>query len=419
MTKKIHSLNLFISLITCLFIALTLSACVPAGSNGPFGRSGWETTRNVPPATLESGTPQAAGQSLPQLQNRFKDLPPVKVAILLPLSGPHAALGQFMLKAAQLALFDTGYENFNLIPRDTEGTTTGASNATRSVIDEGAQLILGPLLSSSVRGAKDIARSHNVNVIAFSTDGTLAGQNTFIMGFMPEGQVSRVTHYALSRDIKNFALIAPKDKYGNLVSHHFEKTVRQKNAALTNKIRFSADDPAIINQIAALKVKGSSPDFQAVFMPVGGTLADMISSTLSYNHLMPNNIRRLGTGLWDDPNVIRQSNMQGAWFAAPAPRTRAKFEQNYQTMYGNKPARLATLAYDATALAAILAYRGYTQSGGINPAFDQAALTDPRGFNGVNGIFRFHTNGVVERGLAILEIREGRLIEIDPAPTQF
>ena len=133
---------------------------------------------------------------------------------------------------------------------------------------------------------------------------------------------------------------------------------------------------------------------------------------------MPTTVRRIGTGLWDDPNIIRQSNMEGAWFAAPSPHARAKFEREYQDIYGNEPVRLATLAYDATALAAILALRGYS-SPAHAPAYNHASFTDARGFNGINGIFRFNQDGVVERGLAVLEIKNKQLIEIDPAPTRF
>lgn len=324
-----------------------------------------------------------------------------------------------MLKAAQLALFDLGYDNFNLIPRDTKGTAQGAANATTAAINDGAQLIIGPLLSSSVQAAQHIAEQRNVNIIAFSTDEKLANSHTFIMGFTPRAQVERITNYSLSHGIKNFALIAPKDKYGDLVARHFQTTLQQGGGVISHQIHFTPNDPGIINQIATLKDRDQNQNFDAVFMPVGGTLTDMISSALSYNHLMPQNIKRLGTGLWDDPTIIRQSNMEGAWFAAPSPRTRAKFERDYQEIYGATPARLATLAYDATALAAILAERGYRQSGGLNPAYDTASITDPRGFRGINGVFRFNRNGIVERGLAVLEIRNGTLVEIDPAPTRF
>ena len=108
-------------------------------------------------------------------QINFSNLPPVKVGILLPLSGKHERIGQSMLQAAQLAVFDMGYDNFELIPRDTEGTPQGALKATTSAINDGAQILLGPLFANSVRAAQQAAKRKNINVIAFSTDWTLAG----------------------------------------------------------------------------------------------------------------------------------------------------------------------------------------------------------------------------------------------------
>ena len=401
-------------LITCLFALITLSiplgGCVPTdGINTPWGH----------PNTRQGATPATTTAARPPVSDRqeFANLPAVKVAILLPLSGSKSALGQSMLQAAQLALFDMGYNNFNLVPRDTKGTANGAAAAATSAINDGAQLILGPLFAGSVRATQAIAKPRNINIIAFSTDWTLADRSTFLMGFMPFSQVERIAQYATTQGYRDFALIAPRDKYGNLVSARFEQGIRKNGGHITKSLRFVPGDPAVINQIAALKPESGSPAFQAVFMPVGGSRIETISSALSYNRLMANKIKRLGTGLWDDPRIAKQPNMQGAWFAAPSPGARQNFERQYQAIYGQRPVRLATLAYDATALAAILAKNGFAKRSGS--AFDYTALTNPNGFTGTDGIFRFSANGLVDRGLAVLELRQGQIIEIDPAPKRF
>ena len=53
---------------------------------------------------------------------------------MLPLSGPAAALGQDMLQAAQMALFDVGPNDVVLLPRDTGGTPEGARRAATELI---------------------------------------------------------------------------------------------------------------------------------------------------------------------------------------------------------------------------------------------------------------------------------------------
>lgn len=394
---------------------------VIVASCAPLNQGGWRTpnqTGTMPQDTTYDDKSAQVPPKKPMNSNAFDSLPSVNVAILLPLSGAQGALGQSMLQGAQLALFEMGYTNFNLMPRDTMGTQNGAAAAATSAINDGAQLILGPLLADSVRAVKPIARSKNINIIAFSTDWTLADNNTFLMGFMPFSQVERVAKYALSKGYKDFALIAPQDAYGNAVAGQFSEVILKNGGEIASTVRFNSTDPAVIDQIANLKpAEGTTSKIKAAFIPVAGTQADMIGSALSYNGLTPNNVKRLGTGLWDDPRVAAQPNLQGGWFAAPSTTIRRDFEQKYTAAFGASPIRIASLAYDATALAAILAKNGFTS--GNKPAFDYSSITNANGFAGTDGVFRFKQNGIVERGLAILEIRNGKLVEIDPAPTRF
>ncbi|MNU06553.1 hypothetical protein D3C72_2517860 [compost metagenome] len=51
--------------------------------------------------------------------------------------------------------------------------------------------------------------------------------------------------------------------------------------------------------------------------------------------------------------------------------------------------------------------------------FDRAALNNPNGFEGMDGIFRLRADGVVERGLAVLEVTPGGPRVLDPAPSSF
>lgn len=406
----------FTPLITCLFAVLFFTACAPLNQGGMRGPWTLPTPSDESPQNIESAIEDnvATPTRKPAMTNQMANLPAVNVAILLPLSGSNAALGQSMLQGAQLALFEMGYSKFNLMPRDTAGTAEGAANAATSAINDGAQLILGPLFADSVRAVKPIARAKNINVIAFSTDWTLADNNTFLMGFMPFSQVDRVARYALSKGYKNFGLIAPQDTYGNAVSGQFNEVVLKNGGTNVKSIRYNLGDSEISQQIATL----SGSDLNAVFMPVAGSDIDRISSALSANGLTPDKVKRLGTGLWDDARIANQPNIQGAWFAAPSPSGRRAFEQKYMAAYGTQPIRIATIAYDATALAQILAKNGFS-NGGNKPAYDYTSITNQNGFSGTDGVFRFNSNGIIDRNLAVLEMRNGAIIEIDRAPTRF
>jgi branched-chain amino acid transport system substrate-binding protein len=342
-------------------------------------------------------------------------LPKVKVAILLPMSGQNKPLGDAMLNAAQMALFDVGYADFELIPRDTKGTPAGADEATRSAIAAGAQLILGPLFASEVRAAKPIAQGAGLNMISFSTDWTLAGGNTFIMGFLPFDQIERVSKFTAAQGIKRVGVIAPDNQYGRTVAQAFNTMAGRTGMNIAAQSVFAESGVNLIPVTNAFASAAKQP--QAVLMPVGGKQAQAVAQALAANGLPASTVRRLGTGLLDDAALARDPNLNGAWFAAPSPTLRARFEERYQSTYGTTAPRLTTLAYDATALAAALAKRGVDAGG--KPAFDRNEIANPNGFSGIDGVFRFRPSGTAERALAVLEFKNGQISVIDEAPKTF
>lgn len=373
--------SLFPVLTASILMTFALGGCVATSGNQV-----WNQPRTKAEPSIPAPTPAATIGNFPSQSA-------VKVAILLPLSGGQSTVGQSMLQAAQLAVFDTGYDNFELMPFDTLGNAQGASAAATAAVSQGAQIILGPLLSEEAKAVKSIVTGQNINMISFSTDWSLAGGNAYVMGFLPFGQVERVAAYAAARGLKNTAVINIPGVYGNAATSAFEQSARRHG-------------------LSTARVSSPMPAHDSVFIPAGGQ--DLMAVLPK---LVGHNARKLGTGLWDDTRLAANASMNGAWFAAPSPASRRGFEQRYQSTYGQTPIRIATLAYDATALTAALAKFGASQ--GRGPAFDHASLTNPAGFAGIDGIMRFNKNGLAERGLAILEINNGRITEIDPAPKRF
>ena len=200
--------------------ALLLQGCGGMHANQPYKQGGVNTAQ-ADPNSMDAGG--LNGDNLPQ----------VKVAILLPLSGKNAALGEAMLKSSQMALFDLGHTNFEVIPKDTGETLEGGRAAATEAIQEGAQLILGPVFADSVRGAQSAIAGTNVNMVAFSTDWTLANPQTYLIGFLPFDQVQRVINYARGHGMKRFGILAPDDNYGNAVVSAYEQTAKQSGISGT------------------------------------------------------------------------------------------------------------------------------------------------------------------------------------------
>ncbi len=385
-------------------------------------------------------------------QNKAPPPPPpaegaVRVALLLPLSGPNAPVGQAMLNAAQLALFSFADDAFELLPQDTKGTPEGALEAVALAIGDGAELILGPLLSECVKAISLHARAAGVPVLGFSSDRTVAGAGTYTMGFLPSAEVHRIIAYAHSKGHQRFAALVPDNSYGSAIVSALESAANKLGAVVT-KVKYydpRAEDytpvvrqlanyqarrEALVSQRKKLETRGDEIakrslkrldglqtigdlSFDALLIPVGGKKLQEIAALLPFFDIDPAKIKMLGTGQWGGKGLGAEPALIGGWYAAPPPTARINFIRQYKDLYGKNPHRLATLAYDASALAAVLSL---VKEG---PNFSKAAITIPSGFAGRDGIFRFLPEGIAERGLAVLQLTPRGSKVIDTAPASF
>jgi branched-chain amino acid transport system substrate-binding protein len=349
---------------------------------------------------------------------------PAKVALLVPLSGANAGLGQAMLDAAQLALFEAPDDRLTLVPRDTGGNAEGAAKAARAVIADGARLILGPLLAAEVEAVKPLARDARLNVIAFSTVTDLAGGNTFLMGFLPRQEVVREVGQARERGLARFAAVAPNSPYGHLMADALRDVASASGATVT-RVEFydpRANDtaPAVRRLMPGGRASADSdagavaaPTFDALLLPEGGATLKQLARQVKEAESNTKPVQLLGSGLWDVPDLGSEPALIGGWFAAAPPEARRVFEQHFRAVYGHDPPRLASLGYDAAALAAVLAH------GTGGERFSQQAILNSSGFTGVDGLFRFAPSGLVQRGLAVLQVAPQGEVVISPAPRSF
>lgn len=338
---------------------------------------------------------------------------PVRVGVILPFSASAAgtrALAQSMLKAAQLALFDSANPRILLMTADEGNGGAAAAKAADQLLAQGAEVIVGPLFGPSVAAVTPIARDRAVPVLAFSTEKSVAGNGAYLLSFLPQNEVRRVVSYAAANGHRAFAALVPQTAYGDVAESAFRESVGAANGSVVDVEKFAPTAASVSAPAGAVAKSGAD----AILIAQGGVLLRAIAPTLSLDGVARDKVKLLGTGLWDDDKALmRESALEGSWYAAPAPNADAAFVNKYRTTFGAAPAQLASLAYDALSLVALLA------QGPAYHRFTPAALNDPNGFAGVNGIFRFRPDGTSERGLAVLEMTSSGPVVISPAPTTF
>src|SRR6478736_1532044 len=334
----------------------------------------------------------------------------VKVGLILPLSasGNAGVAAQSMKNAAEMALAEFQNPNVQLLIKDDGGSPQGAQQGAQQALAEGAEIILGPLFAGSVPATAQLTRARGVSVIAFSTDSSIAGRGVYLLSFLPESDVNRIIDYAAGTGKRSFAALLPDNAYGNVVEAAFKQAVARKGGRIVAFEKYGADRSA-----AARTVAQSLGQADALLIADDGESVVATADALTAAGSNLRNIQLLGTGLWDNPRVFASPSLQGGLYAAPDPSGYRAFSGRYRTRFGAEPVRTATLAYDAVALVAALARTQGQQR------FSAEVLTNPSGFAGIDGLFRFRPDGANERGLAVMRVGSGGGVAVAGSPKSF
>ena len=377
-----------------LLAAVSLAACSGMSPGDSF--TGTSAVSNPP----EGGGSIGTGQ--------------VKAGLILPLSasGNAGAAGTSMRSAAELALAEFNVTELQLLIKDDGGNAPGARQVAQQAVDEGAEIILGPIFAHSVSPVGQIARSRNVPVIAFSTDANVATRGVFLLSFLPESDVDRVVGYAMSQGKKSFAAAIPDNAYGSVAEAAFKQSIARRGGRLVALERYPADRSqmqAAIRNVA----QTAATRADAIFIPDGSDTAPAVVQALTASGLDLKRVQILGSGLWEDPQIFTNAALEGAWYAGPDSTGFRNFSSRFRTRYGQDPARTASLAYDAVALVSAL-----TKTHG-DQRFSEQVLINSSGFTGIDGLFRFRADGTNQRGLAVMRVTPSGGQVISPAPKAF
>ena len=330
-----------------------------------------------------------------------------RIALLLPMSGEAGTIGQTIANATTMALLDANASNLRITTYDT-AAANGAGAAARQAVADGNKLILGPLFADSVPAVVEATRGRNIPAISFSNDTSVAGGNVFVMGQIPEQSISRTVQFARKRGSARFAVLAPEGDYGVRSVSALENALRQFGGTLVARQSYTRGNTSIIGAAARLRSAGG---YDTVLIADGARLGVQAAGELQRGA----RARILGTDLWaGDGALAGAAGLNGALFSAVSDARFRRFAESYEARFGAKPARVATLGYDAVLLTLRVA-----RDWKVGSNFPQSQLYDAGGFLGVDGAFRFGRNGVIERALEVREVRGREVIEVDPAPQGF
>ena len=370
----------------------------------------------------------------------------VKIGILLPLSGENSEIGGSLLKAAKLSLNKTQNRNIQLFIKDTENSNTNIISSYYDLINEEVDIILGPLFTKNIKIISPLSEDEKTLMITFSNNSEIKNKNTFISGLTPEDEIREVIDYAMSKGSKKFGLIFPNNEYGLRSKKLIENLMLEKNGVISEFVFYNSKKPdfyRVSKKIANYeqrklklekkleelkntntvdaetkykKLKNQDTlgelEFDSLFIGAENVKhISMLASILPYYDVDPKKVVYLGNSLWANNVALKEPALEKSIFTSFSEKKFGNFKLEYSEAFNAQPHQIAYLAFDLVGLISNLQKK--------NKKINVSNITASNGFIGTNGLFRFRTDGSVQRSLSVFQIKNQNLIEIKKASLNF
>jgi outer membrane PBP1 activator LpoA protein len=342
----------------------------------------------------------------------------VQVALLVPGGSGQASdelLATSLQNAARLAIADLAGVSIDLRVYNTAGQAAQAQAMAVQAMDEGAQIILGPVYAQEANAVGSAAAGRGINVLTFSNNIDVAGGNVFVLGNTFDNSARRLARYAVGNGAGRIMAVHERNPAGEAGRAAIARGVAAAGGTLVANASYEFSQNGIVQAVPGIASSARSSGANALFLTAetAGALP-ILTQLLRENGLDAASTRFIGLTRWDIPaEALALPGLQGGLFALPDPGLYGLFQNRYQAAYAQPPHPIASLGYDGIAAVGALV------KSGNRSALSASALTQGSGFAGVTGVFRFLPDGTNERQLAVAQIRAGQAVVVDPAPRSF
>lgn len=380
--RRLHGRRSFLG----LSAAFALSACMPSGF-GALGPGG-DTSRPVVVALLVPGATATPGDEV---------------------------LSSNLENAARMAVADLSGVQIDLRVYTTQGDPATAAQVARQAVDDGAQIILGPVRSAEANAAGAAVAGAGINVLSFSNNPAIAGNNVFVLGLTPDNAARRMFEYAARNNRGNVMVLGEQTPAGALVLDAVNRGLAGSGATVVATQTYEFSQQGIVNALPEIANAARSSGAQSILFTADSAGAlPVLAQLLPDNRIGYPQFQFMGITQWNvPPATLQLRGLQDGWFAMPDPALTSQFVARYTATYGSEPHPIAALAYDGIAAIGALLGTGRTD------ALSRASLTQASGFVGVNGVFRLMPDGTNQRALAVATIRNNEVVILEPAPRSF
>lgn len=375
------------------------------------------------------------------------------ITVLLPMNGPAKTVGNDIKTSIESAFLRKTKPNIKMSFYDLSGDPATRIGVMQTAINENPDIVIGPLFAEDAKTMRDI-KPDELPVLSFTSDIGALGNGVMTVNLLPVQSIETVINQMQNDGAKDFIILAPNDKSGQLMASVANQAADLYNLHLSGLFYYASNnsdsikDTAMraslynarnaantrareilsdiltkenitgetrgnlakqLEKISRTETTGKLP-YDAILLLGNGEDSKALMSFLRYYGVGNREVAFYGTTLWQDADIASDFSMIGAKYTA-LPEISENFINLYNTVAGKNPNHLTAFGYDAVNLALGMLF---------SPKSEPAYLFDPNGYVGAGGIFRLQPSGISERALRIMTLNgSGESVELKPAQTNF
>ena len=337
---------------------------------------------------------------------------PMRLGLVVPLSGTQGRLGEVVLRGAMLVVTAASHGNetaaFHLQLRD------AAAGPERSVLGGGTmagilslvreEKVVGVVSTPDGRGI-DMAARDGIPLLLLDERSPGAQSTAFPLLHPAEARAVALARKALALGARRFAILGPDSASGKRLAAAYKKAVEDGGGTVTGHITYAAGATSFSTAVASLRKLA----FEALFVPDDASRLELVAPALAVADIWPRSPRTvftaghatgsagqgrreallLSTALSVSPKLLHNAEryVQGALLCPgfyPADDARSgSFVTRFREVYGTSPSATDAYGYDAVFL-----LRGAVERGARSRA-DVLRMLSTQTFEGLTGDIRF------------------------------
>ena len=344
----------------------------------------------------------------------------IKIGVIGPLSGGAAVYGTAVANGAKIAAEEINAANgpirVELDIQDDEHDPEKATNAYYTVLDNGAQMILGTVTTAPCLAVSEIAYEMRVFMLtpsASATGVTEGKDNVFQVCFTDPGQGIAAADkiYEMNPNAQVGIIYNNSDPYSTGIKDAFVEQAAAKGLAVVATSSFAADTNTDFSvQIAACKDAGAD----LVFLPIYYTPASLILNQCNAIAYAPtffgvDGMDGILTLEGFDKSLAEGVMLLTPFAASSQDEATQNFVKAYMAAYGEEPNQFAADAYDGIyALVEACQNAGVTSDMSFDEVCEMLIAQFPTlEINGLTGKLSWNETGAVTKDPTVYVIKDG------------